>query len=281
VILVLAACGPGVPGDTTLPGTSIEHLTIASHVLGRPMPVLIYRPSNLHPEKLPILYVFHGYGGDETSWFDGHGGDGIHVDGREQALIDSGEACPAVIVSAFIGNSYGVDSAAASDQFDHGRYATYLADELLPTVEAQVRGRWAPSGGPPRLIAGLSAGGFAAIHLALTRPALFAAVGALSPAMFVDTPTDRRWLFDGDPDTNDPMRLVRTAPVDAFRWFLGDGSNDYGWVRDGATEFSKRLGARGVTAAVQTVPGGHDAGTWRQLASPMLGALLPSPCPSG
>lgn len=245
------------------------------------MPVLIYRPSNHHPDGLPILYVFHGYGGDETSWFDGHGGDGIHLDGREQALIDGGQACPAVIVSAFIGNSYGVDSQPASDQWDHGPYATYLVDELLPAVEAKVWGSVVRRVVGSRFVAGLSAGGFAAIHLALMHPGLFAGVGGLSPAMFVDTPGDRLWLFDGDAEANDPVRLVRTAPVKALSWFLGDGSSDYGWVRDGASEFSKRLAARGVTAAVHTVPGGHDAGTWRQLASPMLEALLPPPCPSG
>jgi enterochelin esterase-like enzyme len=278
--LVLGGCSAGLQPEASFPATTVEQMTIASTVLGRSIPVLVFVPRGLSPATLPILFVFHGFGGDETAWFDGHGGDGIHLDGRAQALIDAGRACPAVIVSAFIGNSYGVDSEPASDQWDHGRYATYLLTELLPTVEHVEWGEERRGGGV-RYVAGISAGGFGAIHLALTHPALFAGVGALSPAMFVDTPTDRQWLFDGNADANDPMRLVGTADLGALRWYLGDGSSDYGWVRDGAAELSRRLHARGVDAPVQVVPGGHDAGTWRQLASPMLERLLAPPCPRG
>jgi len=277
-IVAQTGCNAGGPPDGSFPETTVRRLAIDSQVLHRSMAVEIFTPAGFDPARLPILYVFHGYAGDETAWFDGHGGDGVHLDGREQALIDAGKACPAVIVSAFIGNSYGVDSEAATDQFDHGAYATYLATELLPTIEGRIYGHRLGAGDPPRLVAGLSAGGFAAIHLALAQPRSFVGVGGLSPAMFVDTPKDRQWLFDGEPDANDPMRLVRTAAVSSLRWYLGDGSSDYGWGRDGAAEFSRRLGARGVNVPVQTVPGGHDVGTWRQLAGPMLEALLPPPC---
>jgi hypothetical protein len=120
------------------------------------------------------------------------------ADGLAQALIDAGRICPVVIASAFIGNSYGVDSTPAEDQFDHGRYAAYLVDEL-PGLE----------------------------------------------------------------------------------WFLGDGSEDYGWIRSATVEFARRLAARGVDVPVRTAPGGHDNGTWRRLTAPMLEMLLAPPCPTG
>ena len=278
MVLLLAGCSPNLPPEPSFPPTNVTQFTIQSQVLGRPMPALIFIPRGAVNDFLPIVYAFHGFGADETAWFDGHGGDGIHLDGREQALVDARRACPAMIVSAFIGNSYGVDSKPAADQWDHGRYATYIVDELLPAIQARRQGGSAHPTPPPQFVVGVSAGGFAAIHLALTHPDLVSGVGGLSPAMFVDTPPDRQWLFDGDPDANDPMRLVRTADVASERWFLGDGSSDYGWVRDGTAELSKRLVARGVTAPVQTVPGEHNAGTWRQLADPMLEALLSPPC---
>jgi enterochelin esterase-like enzyme len=121
-------------------------------------------------------------------------------------------------------------------------------------------------------------GGFAALHLALTRPADIAGVGALSPAAFVSTPADRQWLFDGDPAANDPMLLAQTADVAKLRVFLGSGDSDYGWVRDGASELAKRLSLRGLDVRPLVVPGGHDGGTWRQLAAPMLERLLAPPC---
>jgi enterochelin esterase-like enzyme len=280
-LIVVAGCSAALPPEPSFPATTVQAISIDSSVLGRSMPALVFTPRGRAGATLPIVYAFNGYGSDQTAWFDGHGGDGIHLDGRAQALIDAGTACPAVIVSAFIANSYGVDSEPASDAWDHGRYATYLVDELMPAVEARIWGDTPRPSDPPRFVVGFSAGGFAAIHLALAHPGLVAGVGGLSPAMFVETPGDRQWLFDGDPAANDPMRLVRTADLGGLRWFLGDGSTDYGWVRDGATELARRLSARGVAVPVHGVPGGHNGGTWRQLASPMLEALLPPPCPGG
>jgi enterochelin esterase-like enzyme len=222
-----------------------------------------------------VLYLFHGFGSDQTVWFDGHGGDGIHADGIAQRLIDEGRICPVVLASAFIANSYGVDSQPTADQFDHGPYARYLATDLLPGVEAFVG---YGGGSSRRFVGGLSMGGFAALHLALTHPADLAGVGALSPAAFVSTPKDRHWLFDGDPAANDPMLLSQTVDITHLRVFLGNGDSDYGWVRDGAAELAKRLSLRGQHITPLVVPGGHDGGTWRQLAAPMLESLLAPPC---
>ncbi|MBI3751750.1 MAG: hypothetical protein HY263_08885 [Chloroflexi bacterium] len=272
----VVACSPPAAAPS-YPATSVARLTVESAALGRSMPVLVFRPRGFDPTRpFALLYLFHGFGSDEASWFDGHGGDGIHVDGIAQALIDEGRICPVVIASAFIANSYGVDSQPGPDQFDHGRYASYLEQELLPAVEASLGYR---GGASSRYVGGLSMGGFAALHLAFSRPALLAGVGALSPAAFVTTPKDRQWLFDGDPAANDPMQLVRTASLTGLRLFLGDGDSDYGWVRAGAAELSHRLAARGVDVPVRVVPGGHDGGTWRQLAGPMLESLMAPPCP--
>jgi enterochelin esterase-like enzyme len=278
LLLVMAtaeACSAAAPLPS-YPSTAVTPLIVQSVALGRTMPVLVFRPRGLDASRpFALLYLFHGFGADQTVWFDGHGGDGIHADGIAQGLIDARRICPVVIASAFIGNSYGVDSQPASDQFDHGSYARYLAEDLVPAVEASVGYR---GGAPRRFVGGLSMGGFAALHLALTRSTEFAGVAALSPAAFVSTPKDRQWLFDGDPAANDPMLLARVADVSGLRVFLGDGDNDYGWVRDGAQELATRLTQRGLHVTPVVVPGGHDGGTWRQLATPMLERLLSPPC---
>jgi enterochelin esterase-like enzyme len=271
-----AACSVANAPVPSYPPTDVRALTVQSAALGRPMPVLVFRPRDFDATRpFALLYLFHGFGSDQTVWFDGHGADGVHADGMAQALIDEGRICPVVIASAFIANSYGVDSQPANDQFDHGPYARYLAEDLLPAVETSLGYR---GGATHRFVGGLSMGGFAALHVALTRPAWFAGVGALSPAAFVSTPTDRQWLFDGNPAVNDPMLLASTADVTGLKVFLGNGDSDYGWVRDGAREIAKRLSQRGLHVTPMVVPGGHDGGTWRQLTGPMLENLLAPPC---
>ena len=274
--LATGACVTASAPAPSYPATSVERLTVHSSALARDMPVLVFRARALDATKpFAVLYLFHGYGADESAWFDGYGGDGVHVDGIAQSLIDAGAICPVVIASAYIANSYGVDSQPASDQFDHGLFARYLTDELEPSVESAIGYR---GGATSRFVGGLSMGGFAALHLVLSGPATFAGVGALSPAAFVTTPTDRQWLFDGDPTSNDPMLLAATADVSRLQVFIGYGRTDYGWVQDGAGELSRRLSRDGLRVVPDVVSGGHDVGTWRQLAGPMLEALLGKGC---
>jgi hypothetical protein len=124
ILSTAAACGAASGASTSDPGTNVSRITVQSTVLGRSMPVLIFRPRDIDPARpFALLYLFHGYGADETAWFDGRSGDGVHVDGIAQGLIDAGTICPVVIASAYIANSYGVDSEPATDQFDHGPYA--------------------------------------------------------------------------------------------------------------------------------------------------------------
>ena len=257
--------------------TDVTPVTIHSALLGRDMAALIYRPRGFDAARAyPVLYVFHGYTGNERDWFEGLLGGGVGVDQAAERLVAQGEICPVVIVSAAINNSYGVDSSTPpdGDQFDHGAYERYLLEELLPAIEANL----APVEPSERFVAGLSMGGFAALHLAFRHPEQFGGVGALSPAVFIDPPADRRWQFGSDRDANDPLRLARTAAIEDLRLFVGYGDHDYGWVQDSTEELARRLLARGMQVTPVVVNGGHEDATWRALAPAMLRALLPPPC---
>jgi enterochelin esterase-like enzyme len=257
--------------------TDVRPVTIHSTLLERDMGALVYRPAGFDPARAyPVLYVFHGYTGNEHSWFQGPLGWGIGVDQVAERLIGQGAICPVVIVSAAINNSYGVDSQvpAEGDQFDHGPYERYLLDELMPAVEANL----ALVEPRQRFVAGISMGGFAALHLALRHPEKFGGAGALSPALFVHPPADRLWQFGSSRDANDPLRLAESAAIENLRLFAGYGGDDYGWVQEGTDELARRLGARGLPVTPMVVDGGHEEATWRALAPAMLGALLPSPC---
>lgn len=252
--------------------------TIPSVALGHPMPVEVWIPASTPAgARLPVLYLFHGVGGNAASWFDGSGGDGVGVAGVARDLVAAGRIPPFVIVSAAIDNSYGVDSSPVDDGYAHGAYGTYLRDELIPGVEARFPVSAAPA---DRFVGGLSMGAFAAVHLALQDPGRFAGVGLLSPAVFLDLPADRAWQYGGDPASNDPLRLAETADVRAWRAFVGHGDADYAWIRASAPVLADRLRASGAAVEEQTVPGGHEVATWRALAGPMLEWLLGTRGPS-
>lgn len=225
--------------------TDVTPVTIHSTLLGRDMAALVYRPAGFDAARgYPVLYVFHGYTGNEHDWFQGAFGGGVGVDQAAARLVLQGGICPVVIVSAAIDNSYGVDSPvpADGDQFDHGPYERYLLEELIPTIEANLAAV-EPS---RRFVAGLSMGGFAALHVAFRHPELFGGVGALSPAVFIDPPADRLWEFGSSRDANDPLRLAATAAIENFRFFAGYGNRDYGWVQHSTDELARRLRARGL-----------------------------------
>jgi enterochelin esterase-like enzyme len=253
----------------------VRALTVESAALGRAMPVQAWVPPGAPDDaRLPVVVLLHGAGGDEATWFGGTlVGGGLRADEVAAALIADGRIPPVVLVAPAIDDSYGVDSASADDRWDHGLYGTYLRDELLPALPDLLPVSDAPG---ETFVAGLSMGGFAALHLAFRDPASIAGVAALSPALWVEIPADRAWIQapGGDRAGHDPLELARTAPIDGLRVFLGRGDRDDAWIVEGTDTLAARLAERGRDVGPAIVPGGHAAATWRALTAPMLAFLL-------
>lgn len=245
--------------------------TVRSEVLGRDMAIETYSsPGVTSCVDAPILVVFHGRGGDAGQWMGGNLiGPGVGVDAIADRLSSSGAIRPLTIVSASIDDSYGVDSAAANDEYSHGRYETYIVSELLPAVVS----RFDPAAKRPLYIGGLSMGGYAALNVALDNPGRFAGVGALSPAFWVSPPPDRAWMYSANGRAS-LFERADAGAADALRLYLGVGSSDYAWIKQATAAFDRLLQERGVNVTTQTVTGGHDVDTWRALAEPMLRSLF-------
>jgi enterochelin esterase-like enzyme len=174
------------------------------------------------------------------------------------------------IVSAFIDDSYGVDSTMLDDGYVHGPYGRYIVEELVPRVVE----RYAPDEDAEVYVGGLSMGGFAALNVAFSHPELFKGVGAMSPAFFVSPPADRSWIYEGDGRTS--LTDYAASGADGLAVFLGFGDHDYDWIRAATRLLAATLDERGDMADPNVVAGGHDVGTWRQLAEPMLITLFGS-----
>jgi enterochelin esterase-like enzyme len=168
----------------------------------------------------------------------------------------------------------GIDSDPADDGYDNGAWGTYLADDVIPWI-AQ---RYPITADPAdHHAAGLSMGGYAALHLAFRHPQRFGGVGALSPAVALEIQPERAWMYrdEAHRDANDPQRLAATAPLQSQRVFLGYGATDYDWIIEGTRVLARTLESRDVVHLLaDPPPSGHDGDTWKTLTRPMLEWLL-------
>jgi S-formylglutathione hydrolase FrmB len=134
-----------------------------------------YPPGHGPGAKLPVCLLLHGYGGDGA----GALGSGGYPDFLAGAVRDGGT--PFALAGVDGGPGYWHPHA-ADDPLG------MIFDEFLPLLAS--RGLDVTSGAGPRAgaarpaVAGWSMGGYGALVCALTRPELFAAVVATSPAVF-------------------------------------------------------------------------------------------------
>jgi enterochelin esterase-like enzyme len=252
------------------PREGVEVVDIDSPALGRAIPGLVWTPPGTTPDaNLPVVVLLHGQGGDPSVWFHALGADLEAAD-----LIAAGRIPPVLLVSAGIANSMGIDSEPADDGYDNGAWGTYLADDLIPWIAQRYP---ISTDARDHHAAGLSMGGFAALHLVLRHPERFAGVGGLSPAVALDIQPERAWMYRdaADRDANDPQRLAATAPLEGLRVFLGYGATDYDWIIEGTQVLGDTLASRQVPVLLAEPPrSGHGGETWKALTRPMLEWLL-------
>lgn len=129
--------------------------------------VCVYLPPGYATSELhyPVVYLLHGGGGDQSDWVtfgsaratfdaaatDGHPVIAVMPDGRSGQYFD------------YLDGSFLIE--------------TYLLRHLVPDIDARYRTIADRSG---RAIAGLSNGGYGALHLAAKAPDLFSVAGAMS-----------------------------------------------------------------------------------------------------
>jgi S-formylglutathione hydrolase FrmB len=168
-ILVAAAAHAG----------TISNASFHSNVLDAELPVNVYTPDGEAPVGgWPVLYLLHGHDGNQNSWRDL--GD---IRATLDTLIADRTIRPLVVVMPGVSNSWYVDSAAVGGP---GDYETAITADLRHEIEETMPVRKDREG---RAIAGLSMGGFGALHLAYAHPDLYGAVASLSGAIWQNVPT--------------------------------------------------------------------------------------------
>ncbi|TWF47405.1 alpha/beta hydrolase [Neorhizobium alkalisoli] len=158
---------------------SISNNSFQSPALNGPLAVNIYKPDGNAPQGgWPVLYLLHGHDGNENSWRDL--GD---IQATLDRLIENKTIRPLVVVMPGVTNSWYVDSGAVGGP---GDYEMALTRDLRHQIENSLPVRKDREG---RSIAGLSMGGFGALHLAYSHKDLYGAVASLSGAIWQNVPS--------------------------------------------------------------------------------------------
>ncbi|MHB8500462.1 MAG: alpha/beta hydrolase [Candidatus Acidiferrales bacterium] len=242
-----------------------ECASLPSKILGRAVPYCVLLPPSYDTEKTrhyPILYLLHGLG-DNDQMLVHSGGMNLVEDLWEQHQL--GEF---LIVTPAAGASFYINS-----RDGRHRYEDFFLREFIPGVEKRYR---AQAGRASRGIAGISMGGYGALHIAFRHPQLFAAVGALSAALIEKLPNIRaqnslqlsqlRVLGDafGSPfdaafwNQNDPLIIARTAHLAGLKIYFACGSEDDYGFDSGAEALDKLLTSRHIPHEFHLYPGGHN-----------------------
>ena len=239
-ILSLIFCALAVlPGWTHAQGTVLESLTFKSRLLHGDVHYTIYLPPGYKTSerRYPVVYLLHGYTDDDTGWIQF--GEANRIAG--QAIL-KGEIPPMILVMP----DGGLDRY-VNDYKGEKPWADMFIKEFIPYIDATYRTR---TDKQYRGIAGLSMGGYGALHTAMRHTDLFAACAAFSsgtrtPEELIQMSRenyDRIYgrLFgpglEGEARISpawkafSPLMLLESVPfakLKSVRWYIDIGDDDF------------------------------------------------------
>jgi S-formylglutathione hydrolase FrmB len=242
-----------------------ECLSAPSKILGHPVAYCVLLPPSYDTEKsrrYPILYLLHGLGDNEQMLIHSGGFNLVEELWEHKHLGDF------LIVTPDGGSSFYINS-----RDGRRRYEDFFLREFLSQIEKRYRTQ---AGRTSRGIAGISMGGYGAMHLAFRHPELFGSLGTHSAALLEKLPTvtlnDSRQLARSrilgevfgsplDPlfwKQNDPLNIARTASLAGLQIYFDCGSEDDFGFDSGAVALDKMLGSRHIPHEFHLYPGGHN-----------------------
>lgn len=135
-----------------------------------------YSDPECQEAQYPVVYLLHGYGGDNNSWIQ-----------KKTDLPDLASQYSVIIVCPDGKNSWYWDSPINKES----QYETFITKDLLNYMDNNYR--TIPEAGM-RAITGLSMGGHGALFLALRHPDLFGSCGSMSGGVDI-RPFPEKWCM--------------------------------------------------------------------------------------
>jgi enterochelin esterase-like enzyme len=242
-----------LPGFTPLANGPNGGAVLTGTFPGSARPGYVYLPPGYsRAHRYPVVYLLHGMPGSPSEYLDG-----TNLAPFADAAISSGRLRPFIAVLP----------AAGPDRRYNGEWAgpweQEVVDDVVPFVDAQLPTLATPKG---RVLAGLSAGGFGAVYIALRHPGVFGAVESWSGYFHPLRDGPFKQDTKAELHTNDPRVLVQlkgaSLRADGTRFFLSSGPYHSHWFRPAETRaFAATL--RRLDLPVRTLFTSSLKGEWR------------------
>ena len=228
----------------------IDTVAVFSAKMQREIPALVVVPDAGVGQRMPVLYLLHGYGGDYLSW------------SRITDLRPLADACGMIVVCPDGRNSWYWDSPLdPASQFE-----TFVAQELPDWIDARYLTIPSREG---RAITGLSMGGHGALWVALRHKDRFGAAGSTSGGVDI-RPFPDSWEMKAqlgelkdNPECWDAHTVINQAASlrDGELALIFDcGYEDFFFQVN--TNLHEQLMRQGVGHDFLVRPGGHTAAYW-------------------
>jgi enterochelin esterase-like enzyme len=220
---------------------------------GTVRPGCVYLPPRFDPaSRYPVVYLLHGLPGDPSEYVDG-----TQLGAFADAGIDSGKLRPFIAV---------IPAAGADARYDGewaGPWEAALVRRVVPWVDAHLP---TIASRAARIVAGLSAGGYGAVDIALRHAALFGVAESWSG--YFEPLRDGPFLHASRATlaANDPMQLARGEASalrrDGVRFFVSTGPYHSHWFKPASTiAFADELRSLGLPVRLMQYP--SVTGEWR------------------
>ncbi len=236
--------------EQQVPHGTVHRHRYHSKSLGITRGLYVYTPPGYETNrrtKYPALYLFHGFGDDESAWT---------VVGRANVIVDNliaqNKAKPLIIVMP-----YGHTPSAPPETRSIGRYGAFEKDligDVIGHVEKNYRA------GKDRAIAGLSMGGGQSLTVGLGNLDTFGWVGAFSSAIPKDDKLEE--LLAKPKSINDKLNLL----------WIGCGRKDF--LFEANQKCLGRLKADGIEHVAHITDGAHEWRIWRRYLNEFVPLLF-------
>lgn len=254
----------------TVPHGTVAFRWYKSPELGLERRLTVYTPPGYEAnvtEKYPVLYLMHGAGGDEKAWLEL---------GRAAQILDNliaqGRARPMIVVmpNANITQDAAPGEGSAgffkpqfmAPETMNGRFEASFMD-IVHFVENNYRVK---PGKANRAIAGLSMGGFHAMHISRYYPNTFDYVGLFSAALMPREDATGKVYSDID-------KTLLAQKENGYRlYWLGIGKTDFLYEANQA--FRTKLDEIGMDYEYLETEGGHTWRNWRVYLSEFASKLF-------